>query len=291
MKRVAILGLGLMGGSLALAIKRHRPDLRVSGYGRSAKARRDAIKRNAVDFITSDPAAAVQHADLVVVCTPVLTIADVVAAAKPGLKAGCIVTDVGSTKVDVMAALSRTLVGTKAHVIGSHPIAGSEETGMDAARTDLYEGALTIVCPATHAGNVAITAVETFWASLNTRVLRMSATKHDAMLAHTSHLPHLVATLLVRAVLGGKEEDRGRFCGPGFRDSTRIAAGSEAMWSDIVRTNRRHILAALKGFRNECEELEKLIRSGADAALLDYLQKSRLDRQALDLSIQHGRKK
>ena len=288
MKQISILGLGLMGGSLGLAIKQRMPGVKVHGYARAERTRSEAVKRGAVDRVFDKPELAVEDSDLVVLCTPVLTMPALLEAAAPNLKINAIVTDVGSTKVDVMKSLAEILSSTASALVGSHPIAGSEETGIDVARTNLYENAVTIVCPQPGHEPLAAAMVSGFWAGLGAQPITMDAAQHDALLAKTSHLPHLVAALLVQSVLGDKNLNPAQFCGPGFRDSTRIAAGSEDMWHDIVKTNRGPIQTELEGFRTHLDALITLVKAGNTDGIKDWLSKNRQTRQSLE-STQSGK--
>lgn len=282
MKQVSILGLGLMGGSLGLAIKQRMPGVRVHGYARATRTRTEAQRRNAVDSAFDNPADAVAQSDLVVICTPVLTMPDVLRASLPHLKSNVIVTDVGSTKSTVMQAMAEVLRGTTASLVGSHPIAGSEETGIDVARPNLYENAVTIVSPFPGRPPEATTAVEKFWRQLGAQVIQMDAARHDLLLAKTSHLPHLVAALLVQTVMQDQALNPGPFCGPGFRDSTRIAAGSEQMWHDIVKTNAHAIQTELEAFRNHLDGLIDMIQQGNMDGVREWLLTNRIARQSLE---------
>lgn len=281
-KQISIMGLGLMGGSLGLAIKSRMPGVKIHGYARAPRTRNEALQRQVVDQAFDHPADAVAGSDLVILCTPVLTIPDLLRSALPNLMPTAIVTDVGSTKVMVMDEMAAILRGTSVHLVGSHPIAGGEETGIDVARPNLYEGAVTVVCPHPNVASEASAAVDMFWRQLRCVVIQMDAARHDALLAKTSHLPHLIAAILVQSVLGDSTLDSARFCGPGFRDSTRIAAGSEHMWHDIVKTNSLSIQSELQGFRDHLDTLITMIQEKRLEELRAWLLTNRLARQSLD---------
>jgi cyclohexadieny/prephenate dehydrogenase len=272
--RVAVLGLGLMGGSLGLALRRGRPASFVTGYARRPAVRRYALRHGVVDAVFADPAECVRDADLVVLCVPVRTIPGLAAACAPGLKPGCVVTDVGSTKAAVVTELRRRLAHCAVHVVGSHPIAGSDQAGIEASMPDLYEGATVVVTRdrSTHPG--ALARVVGFWKQLGGRPSVMRPDEHDRALAATSHLPHLAAVALVNAVLSGRHRMT-RFCGSGFRDATRIAAGSEAVWQDIVETNRATIARELDRFVRELTRLRAAVRRADSRGLATLLTRAR----------------
>ncbi len=257
-KQVGIIGMGLMGGSLGLALKRRAPDVKVVAYARRVETRETALSLAAADRVVDTPEQAARGSDLVVLCVPVLRLVEMARACVPGLEPGAVLTDVGSTKYDVIAAIAPVLEGSGAEFIGSHPIAGSEETGMEAAREDLYRDATVVVTPQTGSTPDAVSRTVTFWEILGSNVQVMTPQAHDAIVARTSHLPHLVAAALVGAVCRDPE-DIAPLCGSGFRDATRIASGSAEIWHDIVRTNRSAIQAELDAFTASMDLLRKLI--------------------------------
>jgi len=282
MDKVAILGLGLMGGSLGLALKARGGARRVAGYARRPETRAEALRRQAVDTVHADPAEAVREAELVVLCVPVLSMPDLARTCAPGLPRGGLVTDVGSTKALLTREIGVSLRGTGAHFVGSHPIAGSEQQGLEAGRADLYEEAMVVVTATGDEPAGAVTAVRDFWTRLGARVCVMPPEEHDHIMARTSHLPHVAAALLTATVgRGGAAEQCGPFCGPGFRDSTRVAEGSPAVWSDILQSNRRFVLAELAALKDQLDEVLDIFAQGDEAALRRFLEDSRASRQAL----------
>lgn len=271
---MAILGLGLMGGSLGLALRRRRPAPFVAGYARRPEVRRYARRQGVVDAVFADPAQCVRDADLVVLCVPVRTMPELAAACAHALKPGCVVTDVGSTKSSVVAELRQQLAGCPVNVVGSHPIAGSDQAGIEAAVPDLYEGATVVVTRDRRTPARALVRVLRFWRQLGARTCVLSAAEHDRALAATSHLPHLAAAALVNAVLSGRQRLT-RFCGSGFRDTTRIAAGSEEVWQDIVETNRDAIARELDAFAREVRRLHAAVSRGRPRDLAAFLTRAR----------------
>lgn len=280
MKTVAIMGMGLMGGSLGLALKR-RGEVRVAGYARRPETRRLALERGAADALYGDPREAVRDADTVVFCAPVETIPALAAECRAALRKGCVVTDVGSTKAELARKMEALLRDGGQHFVGSHPMAGSEKTGMEAARPDLYANAITAVTPTAGSDAGAVRAVVDLWSAVGARVVRLDPAAHDALVARTSHLPHLVAAVLVAAVGREINADIRNFCGPGFRDTTRVASGSPEMWRDIVATNRAVILAELRRYEKELGRLADLIERGDNDGLADYLERARKVRREL----------
>lgn len=282
MKRIAIMGLGLMGGSLGLALKAGGFSGRIAGYARRADSRAQALKRKAVDEVFEHPDEAVADADLVVFCVPILTIPELVGACRGGLKHKCVLTDVGSTKQELASRIEPLLRGTSAVYVGSHPIAGSEQQGLDAARGDLYEGAVVVVTPARGGAAWAVGAVKDFWQKLGCRVHTMSPEDHDRVVARTSHLPHLVAALVAgTAGRDGDARSLGEFCGPGFRDTTRVAEGSPEVWHDIIHSNRGPVTDELKAFKAELDGVLEKLDGGDFKGLQKYLEDSRAKRRAL----------
>lgn len=272
----------MMGGSLGLALRSKAAGVRVSAQARRAEIRSLALSIGAADEVHEDPAAAVADADVVVLCTPILSMTDLVRRCRSALKAGCLVTDVGSTKSSLVKAIREILEGTGAWFVGSHPIAGSEQQGLDAARTDLYEGAVTVVTPAGDEPEEVLNGVQCFWERVGSVVHCMSPEEHDRIMARTSHLPHIVAAILSAAV--GREGDlasTGSFCGPGFRDTTRVAEGSPAVWHDILRSNARHVSAELKAYQAELEKLSGMMEKGDFEAVQKFLVESRERRRSL----------
>lgn len=280
--RVAIVGLGLMGGSLGLAIRRRKLARCVAGYARRPSVRRRAMAIGAVDEVHSDLLEAVRNADLVVFCVPILTIPRLLAECAPALRAGCVVTDVGSTKSVVVADMMRILARLDVHVVGSHPIAGSEAAGIGAARADLYSGSVVVVTPTPRIRTAGMRMVTGFWKALGARVKVLSPEQHDRVLAATSHGPHMAAAALAESVLGRGGSPLGAFCGTGFRDTTRIAAGSEDVWHDIVATNRKAIGLELAGLEKVLRGLRKDLEAGRLECVKRFLARSRMLRTALE---------
>jgi cyclohexadieny/prephenate dehydrogenase len=280
-ENIAILGYGLMGASLALALRQRGFAGRISGYARREETRTQALQSGLADTVFPDPADAVREADIVVICVPIWTIAQLAEDIIPALKPGAVVTDVGSTKSKLLEAMEPLFAGSDANFIGSHPIAGSEKTGIEAGDADLYEGRLTVVCPAADTEDASKQAVIDLWKGTGSEVVEMSPAEHDAMLASTSHLPHMVAAALARSVSDNDPAKRADFCGTGFKDTTRVASGSADMWVDIIDTNREALEAELDRFNEELQGLIQILRSGNGDDIRTWLEAAAADRNQI----------
>lgn len=245
-----------MGGSIGLAARRRRIARRITVWGRRPEAAHDAVAAGAAHEAAATPADAVRGADLILLCTTVEAMPRVARAMRPGLARGALVTDVGSTKRDVVRRVGALLAGC-ATWIGSHPMAGGEREGLRAARADLFKGATCIVTPTSDSPAHGLRRIREFWEALGGRSVVMSPAEHDAVVALVSHVPHLAAAALVNVVGRGNPAAL-RCAGNGFRDMTRIASGSPEMWAGIARSNRTEIrrglgklIAELQGFARE----------------------------------------
>jgi cyclohexadieny/prephenate dehydrogenase len=281
-EEVALLGLGLMGGSLAAGIRRAGARIKIHAYARRESTRLEAMETGCVDAVYADPAEAVVDADIVICCTPISTIPGLMKACLPGLSPGTTVTDVGSTKVQLQAQLEALLSGGAAYV-GSHPMCGSEKTGLSALIPDLYEDARVVIVPPRQAGTGPhLERVRELWTMLGSDIIEMDAESHDRLVARTSHLPHLVAAGLVAAVTEHGVSDALRaLCGRGFRDTTRIAAGSAKMWGDIVSSNRENIRGELVEMQRQLKHMIELIDEGDMDTLETYLHETAEIRKVL----------
>ena len=279
--RVAIIGLGLMGGSLGLAIKQKGLAQVVAGFARRAETREIALELGIVDQVFERPEDAVQDADLAVFCTSVSSIPELIGACRARLAADSVMTDVGSCKAEIVKRVEALFPRGPVPFIGSHPIAGSDRQGIEAASAALYQNAFVMLTPTRRTAAAARAQVMRLWQGLGARVQALSPQAHDQLLAKTSHVPHLVAALLA-ACVGRTQPGRvGPFCGTGFFDTTRIAEGDPQLWRDIIRANQTAIHNELKVFAREAERLLTILKSG-DLDMLDkFLQTSRERRRAL----------
>lgn len=279
--KIIIVGMGLLGGSLGLAVKHRRLARLVAGYVRREASIRECEKVGAVDFATTDLLAAVWDADLVILCTPLGQMRSLVKQLLPALKRGAIVTDVGSVKASVVKDVELLIKKADAHFIGGHPMAGGEQTGISAARADLFAGAMCVVTPTQQSHGAGLRKVKQFWQSIGGRVLSLSPEMHDALVSRSSHLPHLLAATLAASVLDPKHpKQQAALCATGFRDTTRIASGSPEMWRDIALANRAQLRVALDAFVRELQGVQKILRRGkaAEVEALFSQAKERRDR-------------
>jgi prephenate dehydrogenase len=269
--KLVVIGVGLIGGSFALALKRARAVRRVVGVGRTRRNLADALRLKAIDEVSQDPARAVRDADLVLLATPVGQMPAVMSAIAPHLPAHAVVTDVGSTKRDVIACAQRFLGGHLPRFVPAHPVAGTEESGAAAAFADLFRGRNVILTPQAGTAAGAVTLVRRAWEASGARVMRLDAGTHDELFAAVSHLPHVIAFALVNMLAGRSNPARlfGMSAG-GLRDTVRIAGSSPEMWADICVANRDALLAALEDYENELEQTRAAIER-ADAAELRRL--------------------
>lgn len=268
-KKISLIGVGLLGGSLGLAIKRHRLATQVAGYVRRPESVAECQALGVVDAATLDLAQAVQDADLVILCTPLAQMRGLMEQALPALKPGAIVTDVGSVKGSVVQELEPLAAKAGARFVGSHPMAGAEKMGAAAAREDLFTNAVCIITPTTSTDADALVEVEKFWSQLGSRTIRLSPENHDEQVAQCSHLPHVIAATLANLVLGSSTEaEMPKLCASGFRDTTRIASGSPEMWRDISLANHHNLSDALARFMDELRILQRAVES-QDAKALD----------------------
>ena len=253
--KVTLVGVGLLGGSLGLALKARKLVGHVEGYVRRAASVTECEQLGVVDHATTDLLAAVRDADLVVFCTPLAQMRPLAEQCATTLKPGALVTDVGSVKGPVVRELEPLFAKAGAQFIGSHPMAGGEKTGPAAARADLFERAVCIVTPGTKTPAKLAKQMEDFWAALGGRPLRLTPDQHDSLVARSSHLPHIVAAELANYVLSpAHPKEQSALCAAGFRDTTRIAAGSPEMWRDIALANRKHLARALGVFIEDLQE-------------------------------------
>jgi prephenate dehydrogenase len=277
--KITIVGVGLLGGSLGLALKRHKLAREVAGFVRRKASLKDCESAGAVDYATTDLLAAVSGADLVVLCTPLAQMRQLVQQMLPALKRGAVVTDVGSVKASVVRELEAMLARAGAHFVGSHPMAGAETTGVLAARANLFECAVCVTTPTAKTNKAALRAVENLWKSVGGRLLRLAPESHDKLVSRSSHLPHVVASVLAAVVLDPKQpKQQALLCANGFRDTTRIASGSPEMWRDIVQTNRIEVRKALDSFVRELQRAQVVIRQGNPKAIAKLFETAKTRR-------------
>ncbi len=276
LKNVAIVGVGLIGGSIGLALRKLNLAETVVGIGRRQASLRVARRTGAVTNTTVDPAKGVAEAELVIVCTPVGRIVEDVRAAAEHAPKGTLITDVGSTKQEIVEALDDDLP-RGCRFIGGHPLAGSEKTGAANAEPDIFDGRVAFVTPTPNTRVEDYERIREFWQALGSVVVKMSAEEHDRTMAMTSHLPHLAAAALAATL----PETLFRLTGTGMRDTTRLASGAPELWRQIIAQNRRHVLTVLEQYGGKLAALHAAIRDGDDDGLVNFLATAKKNRDAL----------
>lgn len=276
---ITILGGGLLGGSLALALAQAPSPPRVRMWARREETVNHA-RELGIPGATGDLAEAVAGADLAVLCVPVGSMPGLVAAAlSAGLPANCVITDVGSVKRAPHLAIPPHLSGTDIVFIGSHPMAGSERTGLAAVSAHLFRNAACLLTNDENASPARCTALERFWQSVGCRTSWMNAAVHDELVARISHVPHLVAAGAARVCL--KDQSEGRFAGGGLRDTTRVASGNAEMWAEIVTENREAIIEPLREMLTDLSEILTYLEDGDQEAARQWLATAKHHRDLL----------
>ncbi len=276
LENVAIVGVGLIGGSIGLAIRQRGLAEKVIGIGRRQVSLRIARRVGAVTNTTIDASKGVADVDLVIVCTPVGRIVEDVRNVAKHCPEGTLITDVGSAKQTIVEALDEGLP-RGCRFLGSHPLAGSEKAGAGSATAELFEGQIAVVTPTRNTRAEDFDLVEQFYEALGSVVVKMSAEQHDQALAITSHLPHMAAAALAATI----PEKLFRLTGGGLRDTTRLAAGAPELWKQILTFNRHHVLAALEQYGSKLAALHAAIRDGDQDELEAFLTLAKKHRDAL----------
>jgi prephenate dehydrogenase len=267
-KNVTIIGVGLIGGSLAKAMKAAGLAGRITGTGRSKESLEQALKLGVIDVIKEDRAQAVDNADLVVLSSPVGSFEQIVREIGPRMKSGAILTDVGSVKGDLVKRMEMLLPSGISYVPG-HPIAGKEKYGVAEATESLFRGAKCILTPTKKTDAASLESVKSLWAAAGAQVLLIDADTHDRVFAAVSHVPHVAAYAMVNTVtaLNTGTENYIDFSGAGFKDFTRIAASSPGIWKDICLMNRANIVEIIERYEASLREIKKAVSSGDGAAM------------------------
>lgn len=278
---MAIVGVGLIGGSVGLALRRRGLAENVVGIGRRAVSLDMAHRAGAVTQSTQDLRSGLAGTELVVICTPVAQIVEQVRQVAAACGARSLITDVGSTKgwivgqIDALLQNGALPAGTR--YVGSHPIAGSEQTGVAQADAELFQGRVVVVTPTARSAEADVTTVSDFWSALGADVRRLSPEAHDAVLAATSHVPHVVAFALAASVA----DENWPLSAGGLRDTTRIAASDPELWSQILLTNRDEVLKALERYQQSLDGLRDALRQSDKTRLLELLQEAKRKRDAV----------
>lgn len=281
-RRLTIIGVGLIGGSLARVCRKKGLADELVGVGRSRKNLELAVELGVIDRWSHQVEEGVDGADGVVLATPMVTIIPLAERMAPHIEAGCLVTDVGSTKVSVVEPLERLLQPSAAFV-GGHPIAGTEKSGVEASFEALFDGYRCILTPTDRTDTEALARVQSLWETCGMSVVCMDPDTHDRIMAEISHLPHIVAYALIHTVTGlsSNDHDAVAYSAGGFRDFTRIAASHPTMWRDICLTNREPLLAMIDRFSGSMAELREAIEGGDGEALQELFAAARRIREGL----------
>ncbi|MBW7992660.1 MAG: prephenate dehydrogenase [Planctomycetes bacterium] len=275
-KQLSVIGLGLLGGSISLAVLRSFARVKVIGYSHRPSTRNKARKLSVSTDIVDCLKSSVSCSDLVILATPIITFEKIFSEIADSLPDGCIVTDVGSTKMLPHRWAAKKLP-KRVHYIGSHPIAGSEQRGIEFARDDLFEGAMCILTTTKKTDRQALQTLKSFWSKLGCSVKSMTPTEHDRIFANVSHLPHITAAALINA---NNNEDL-KFAGKGFMDTSRIASGPANIWSDVLLTNVNNTTKGIDKIIAELVKIKKAIKKENKQQIEQLLEKARTKRATL----------
>jgi cyclohexadieny/prephenate dehydrogenase len=281
--RVAIIGIGLIGSSLARVIRRDNPGTHITACARRAETLAAVRRLEIADEATDDPAAAVANADLVVLATPLSAYAGIATRIAPALRPGAIVTDVGSVKEQAIRDL-KPAMPAGVHLVPGHPVAGTEHSGPEAGFAEMFADRWCILTPLEDSDPEAVAKVTALWQLAKMRVVTMPAEHHDRVLAMTSHLPHLIAYTIVGTATALGDDLKSEviaFSAGGFRDFTRIAASDPVMWRDIFLKNREAVLDVLQRFSEDLSGLQRAIRRGEGDTLEDWFTRTRAIRRSV----------
>lgn len=279
-RRLCIIGVGLIGGSLARALREQEACGEIVGCGRREAPLKLAVETGVVDRYTLDPAAAARGADMVVLAVPLGAMESLMAAIRPALDGDAVLTDVGSAKRAVLKAAETVFGGAPENFVPGHPVAGTEHSGVEASFAGLFEGRRVILTPTARTGSAATARVRRMWEAAGAEVVEMDADHHDTVLAGTSHLPHVLAFNLVDSLARGRDAaEVFAYAAGGFRDFTRIASSDPVMWRDICIANADAVLAALDRFGADLERVRKAIERHDGDALLEVFERARAARE------------
>ncbi|MEN8724770.1 MAG: prephenate dehydrogenase [Lentimonas sp.] len=278
-EQITILGPGLLGASLAMAIKARGLAPSVHSWSRRPETRTKCINAVWCDAVFETASEACQGSDLVVICTPVETIAPLINEISDALKEGALVTDVGSTK-SLICRQAVNAVPNTATFIGSHPMAGSERNGLEHADPALFQNATCLITPLADSPTDKIAELITFWEALDMQIATVSPEKHDEIVAHISHLPHLLASTLC-SLLAAKDSTWGHFSGGGLKDSTRVASGDSYLWKQILEQNRDEVIRAIETFEDELHQLKTTLLNQESHKLTAILERGKKFRDSL----------
>lgn len=274
-ERAVIVGVGLLGGSIGMALRKREIAKQVVGFSPRGNSLDSAIALKAIDCGAKSLAQACQGADLAIVCTPVQSVARYAEDCFSLMPPNCLITDVGSTKQSIVDSIEKSPAAKR--FIGSHPLAGSEKSGVEYAREDLLIGKLVVVTPAINSDSQLVQLTDRLWQSLGARTLLMSPEEHDAALARTSHLPHILASALAAAT----PSELLPLAATGWRDTTRVASGGADLWRQILEENRQPVIKALEGFASDLQQWLAALRTSDSSQLEQLLLEGKQKRDAL----------
>ena len=279
MKRIAVLGSGLLGGSIALAVQSRLPSVSVALWGRREQGVSEAKDRG-VEFASNELKEVIEGAELIVLASPVGAMLEILeACAASGSLEGVLVTDVGSVKITPRDLLGPTVLKLGAKYIGSHPMAGSEQAGVASARADLFEGAACIITNDFKHSEEDVSMIQSLWQGIGCQCYSTSSEEHDRVMARISHVPHMLAS--VGALVGLKDPEQGKFSGNGLRDTTRVASGHPDMWAEILIRNRSALKEPVEEAIAYLAEMLALLDDSSDEALTELLAKAKQLRDEL----------
>ena len=281
LRKLTIVGVGLLGGSLGLAVRERRLAGQVCGVVRRPEAVAECERLGVVDTATANLALGVRDADLVVLCCPLGQMEGLLRQMLPFLSPDAVITDVGSVKGSVLRLLEPLALSVGARFIGSHPMAGSEKTGPGAARADLFQGSVCVLTPTAQSDSEALRIVGELWMAVGSRLVSLSPTQHDDLVSRSSHLPHVVAAALANYVLSPVHPpEQAVLCASGFRDTTRVAGGAPELWRDIALANKHHLSRVLGVYLEDLAEFRHALDSGDTAGVEEFFVQAWRRREA-----------
>ena len=290
-KTIYIVGLGLIGASMALGIKRDHPDYEILGYNRSKPSRDIALERGMIDRATDDFASFAPLADIIILTLPIKqTIAFIQELASLGLKEGVLISDAGSTKSAIVNAAEENFAEKSVRFIGGHPMAGSHKTGAASADVNLFENAYYIFTPSSLTTSDTLEEMKSLLSGLHARFIEIDAEEHDKVTSQVSHFPHILASGLMEqtALYAREHELAGRFAAGGFRDMTRIAESEPGMWTSILLSNRETIIERIEDFKGRLDEIGQAIKDEDEGQIWDFFNQAREQRQAMEIHKRGG---
>lgn len=280
-QQITIIGVGLIGGSFASALKANGCKAEFVGFGRSQQSLQKGVDLGVIDRFETSIEAAVEGSELILLAVPVGTIKDILPQLKSAVDGGAIITDVGSTKGSVVDAVCSAFGDVPPRFVLGHPIAGTEKSGVEAAFPELFNNRRIILTPLDSSDAEAVAIVRNLWEQTGAEVSEMSVKRHDDVLAATSHLPHMLAFTLVDTLANLEEhDDIFKYAAGGFRDFTRIASSDPQMWHDICLNNRDALLTIIERFQNDLEDLTQAIKKGDGESVREKFKRAKAERDA-----------